>query len=244
MGRSFKALIVILVLFGWVSLILSSLAQHGLLAAHDAKPDDLIIETKTITVNGTETFVLEWSLKETYVQRLRRSRDAVFLMYPLMITGPASSRSFLDEERVNITLKTDSEAVSLSEMPFHMEYLPVSGYLSFRVVLRSIAYPLPERSNSGRIELPLIPTGPSGCSEIPVIFAYFHDTGGREVTPAESSLKLTLRPGPEYPFFGNGSAESVFLINGTELVHRAFWDERGGWLRVEVFNVTLPCESG
>ncbi|NJE09709.1 hypothetical protein [Thermococcus sp. MAR1] len=241
MGRKALAVVLILVVFGWAFLGIETAAHYGLLAGYDAGPNDLKITTKTVTVNGTKVFVLEWSLRRTPVQLIRKGRDAVFLMYPMHITGPMGGQSFLNDLDENVTLTVGSQRIPLSLLAFYMDYLPVSGYLSFKLVLRSTEYPLPKKATSGRIEIPLVPFNGSRCSEIPIVFAYFHDTGGKKLAPEEVQIRLKLHPGPDYPAFANRSVESILIVNSSELVHRAFWGDRGGWLRVEVFNVTLPC---
>ncbi|CAD5243651.1 hypothetical protein [Thermococcus camini] len=241
MGRKALAVVLILVVFGWAFLGIETAARMGALNDFMAGPEDLRVTSSVVETSNGSVLVIEWHLQRKPLERLLNDRDSVFLFYPsgIHISGgvyPVMGRL----PWVNLTVYPSGRLVNRSEIDYTIWYYDTPGWAVPKVEMVRAVYPVPPNVSGGRIEIPLVATGWSLCSSVPVIFAYFHDTGGKHVNPDYIALRPELHLGPNYPLFGNGTLEVLFDFNTTHWVER-YVGKRGGWVEVGVFNVTLPC---
>ncbi|WP_148882725.1 hypothetical protein [Thermococcus aciditolerans] len=244
MGRKALAVVLILVIFGWAFLGIETAARMGALNDFMAGPEGLRVTSSVVETSNGSVLIIEWHLQRKPLERLLNGRDSVFLFYPFGVSLPHGVYTFLrGVPWVNLTVYPAERQVNRSEMSYDVWYYDTPGFATPHVEMVRASYLVPSNVTGGRIELPLQAMNYSRCSVIPVVLVYFHETGGSEVEPSHISTRLTIRPGPGYPVFGNGTLETLFSFNVSKWVEFTYWEKRGGWVEVRVFNATLPCES-
>ncbi|NJE75418.1 hypothetical protein [Thermococcus sp. ES12] len=244
MGRKTLAIVIVLVVFGWTFLSVKSAVQHGLLSGWTSGPEQLKVRQAVLDTSDGTVLVVEWNLTEKPLEKLVDGRDAVFLFYPVMVYLPDEGHALTQGiPRVNLTVYPSERRVNQNGIDYTYWYYDTPGFALPKVGMVRAVYPLPQNVTGGRIELLLDALNDSRCSVVPVVFAYFHGTGGDEIEPDHLDLRLPLRLGPDFPLFGNSTLEVLLDFNASHWVEMHL-GERGGWVRVETFNVTLPCQGG
>ncbi|AFL94774.1 hypothetical protein CL1_0567 [Thermococcus cleftensis] len=243
MVKKTLALILVLVVFGWTFLGIERAAELGLLKNFMASPDDLEINGSRVETPNGSAFVVEWYLQRKPLERLVSGRDSIFLFYPSGVHISGGVYPIIGGfPGVNLTVYPSGRQVNGSEIIYTVWYYDTPGWAVPKVEMVRAVYLVPPNVSGGRIEVPIRATNWSRCSVIPVILAYFHDTGGEGVNPDYIDLRPELHLGPDYPVFGNGTLEVLFDFNTSHWVEM-YLGERGGWVEVRVFNATLPCSS-
>lgn len=244
MARKALAVVLIIVVFGWAFLGIETAARMGALNDFMAGPEDLRVTSYVAETSNGSVLVIEWHLQRKPLERLLNGRDSVFLFYPSGVHVSGGVYPLIAGfPWVNLTVYPMGRQVTRSEIDYTVWYYDTPGWAVPKVEMVRAVYPVPSNVSGGRIEIPLVATDWSLCSSVPVIFAYFHNTGGEQVNPDHIDLRPELHLGPDYPFLGNGTLEVLFDFNTTHWVER-YIGKRGGWMEVRVFNVTLPCEGG
>ncbi|KUH34214.1 hypothetical protein APY94_02750 [Thermococcus celericrescens] len=243
MGRKALAVVLILVIFGWAFLGIETAARMGALNDFMAGPEGLRVTSSVVETSNGSVLVIEWHLQRKPLERLLNGRDSMFLFYPSGVHVSGSVYPLIAGfPWVNLTVYPVGRQVTRGEIDYTVWYYDTPGWAVPKVEMVRVVYPVPPNVSGGRLKVPFVATNWSICSSVPVIFAYFHDTGGEEVNPDYIALRPRIGLGPNYPVFGNGTLEMLFDFNTTHWVE-LYMGKRGGWVEVRVFNATLPCES-
>ncbi|QDA30824.1 hypothetical protein FH039_03265 [Thermococcus indicus] len=243
MVKKTLALILVLVIFGWAFLGIETAARMGGLNDFMASPGDLEVKGSLVETPNGSAFVIEWHLQRKPLERLLNGRDSAFLFYPSGVHISGSVYPLIGGfPEVNLTVYPAGRQVNRSRVDYTIWYYDTPGWAVPKVEMVRAVYLVPPNVSGGRMEIPLMATNWSRCSTIPVVFSYFHDTGGKRITPDHIDLRPELHLGPDYPFLGNGTLEVLFDFNTSHWVDM-YLGKRGGWMEVRVFNVTLPCEG-
>ncbi|NJE42652.1 hypothetical protein [Thermococcus sp. GR6] len=251
-NKAFVAIILALIIFGWIFLGLSAAAQQGLLSKWDSKPDDLSIQVTAEPVENGTLLVFGWEWKkDSIVSRLRDEKDFVIILVPSDVSIRGHDVGLVSPYG-NVTLETvEGTSLLLALGTIHLErqgdYINPQKLGPWDVYFSDFEVRVPPYG-SGRLELPLeVFSNRTRDSTIPVIFVYIHTTGSEELRPKRVEVDVEIKLAEDAPL---SNIAGMFPIRGVvswdaaalERFILPYYEEvQGGWVKVDVFNVTLDC---